>query len=67
MKTVIVFNYPYNGSYCNALLRSVTVGPQKANHEVGLIHLDKNGFNPVMTAQDLKGLVDRKPVDAKSN
>ena len=65
MKTVIVFNHPYNGSYCTAILHSVTVGLQKANHEVDLIHLDKDGFNPVMTAQDLKGFVDRKPVDLK--
>jgi NAD(P)H dehydrogenase (quinone) len=65
MKTVIVFNHPYNGSYCNAILRSVTMGLQKANHEVDLIHLDKDGFNPVMTERDLKGFVDRKPVDPK--
>jgi putative NADPH-quinone reductase len=65
MKTVIVFNHPYNGSYCNAILGSVTMGLQKANHEVDLIHLDKDGFNPVMTTHDLKGFVDRKPVDPK--
>jgi NAD(P)H dehydrogenase (quinone) len=65
MKVVIVFNHPYNGSYCNAILNSVTAGLQKAGHEVDLIHLDKEGFNPVMTAQDLKAFVDRKPIDPK--
>ena len=65
MKTVIVFNHPYRGSYCNAILRSVTMGLQKADHEVDLIHLDKDGFNPVMTTEDLEGLVNRKPVDPK--
>lgn len=63
MKTVIVFNHPYERSYCNAILNSVTAGLQKANHEVDIINLDKEGFNPVMTAQDLKAFVDRKPID----
>lgn len=65
MKVVIVFNHPYEGSYCNAILNSVTKGLQKANHEVDLIHLDKEGFNPVMTSQDLKAFVERKPIDPK--
>jgi NAD(P)H dehydrogenase (quinone) len=63
MKVVIVFNHPYDGSFCNAILQSVTAGLQQANHEVDLIHLDHAGFNPVMTARDLKAFVDRKPVD----
>lgn len=63
MKVVIVFNHPYEGSYCNAVLGSVTKGLQKAQHEIDLIHLDKDNFNPVMTASDLKGFVERKPVD----
>ncbi|WP_341900883.1 NAD(P)H-dependent oxidoreductase [Fluviicola taffensis] len=65
MKVVIVFNHPYDGSYCNAILDSVMKGLQKATHEVDLIHLDKEGFNPVMTSQDLKAFVDRKPIDPK--
>lgn len=65
MTTVIVFNHAYNGSYCNAILSSVTFGLQKANHEVDLIRLDKDGFNPIITTQDLKGFVNRKPVDPK--
>jgi len=65
MKAVIVFNHPYDGSFCNAILTSVTEGLQKANHQVDLIHLDKEGFNPVMTAQDLKAFVNRNPIDPK--
>lgn len=65
MKVVIIFNHPYDGSYCNAILNSVTLGLQKANHDVDIIHLDKEGFNPAMTAQDLKAFVDRKPIDPK--
>jgi len=63
MKVVIVFNHPYEGSYCNAILDSVTNGLQQANHEIDIINLDKEGFNPVMTAQDLKAFRDKQPVD----
>lgn len=63
MRIVIVFNHPYDGSYCNAILQSVISGAEKANNEVDVIHLDKEGFNPVMTAEDLKAFRDRNPVD----
>ena len=61
MKVVIVFNHPYEGSYCNAILNSVTRGLQQANHEVDIINLDKEGFNPVMTSLDLKAFRDKQP------
>ncbi|MBT1684986.1 NAD(P)H-dependent oxidoreductase [Dawidia soli] len=63
MRTVIVFNHPYEGSYCNAILNVVTKGLQKARHEVDLMHLDHDGFNPAMSPSDLKAFVDHKPVD----
>jgi putative NADPH-quinone reductase len=65
MKVVIVFNHPYDQSYCNAILNSVIIGLQKGNHEVDVIHLDKEGFNPVMTAADLKAFRDKKAIDPK--
>lgn len=65
MKAAIVFNHPYEGSFCNAILKSVTDGFHKAQHEVDVIHLDNEGFNPVMTAADLKAFKERKPVDPK--
>lgn len=63
MRTVIVFNHPYDGSYCNAILESVTKGLEKSSHEVDLIHLDKDQFNPRMTSADLKGFVEHTAVD----
>ncbi len=63
MRTVIVFNHPYEGSYCNAILNAVTRGLQTANHEVDLMHLDNDGFNPVTSKADLKAFVEHKPVD----
>lgn len=66
MRIAIVFNHPYEGSYCNAILKAVSTGLQTANHEIDLIHLDRDGFNPVMTEADLKAFKDRKPTDKQS-
>lgn len=63
MRVAIVFNHPYEGSYGNAILNAVTRGLQKANHEVDLMHLDNDGFNPVMSKADLKAFVEHKPID----
>ncbi|ODS73155.1 MAG: NADPH:quinone reductase [Cytophagaceae bacterium SCN 52-12] len=63
MRTVIVFNHPYEGSFCNAILSAVTAGLQKGNHEVDLMHLDNDGFNPVMSKADLKAFVAHQPAD----
>src|SRR5690554_3112151 len=63
MRTVIVFNHPNQGSYCNAILQSVAKGLQNANHEVDLMHLDNDGFNPAMSKADLKAFVDHQPID----
>lgn len=54
MKTLIVFNHPYDGSYCNAILDAVLAGLKRNNRDSYLIHLDKDGFNPVMSSNDLK-------------
>ncbi|OJW36854.1 MAG: NADPH:quinone reductase [Sphingobacteriales bacterium 46-32] len=63
MKVVIVFNHPYEGSFGNAILNAVTKGLKDANHEIDLMHLDNDEFNPVMSKADLKAFVDHKPVD----
>jgi NAD(P)H dehydrogenase (quinone) len=63
MKVVIVFNHPYEGSYCSALLAAVTAGLHKSGYEVDLIHLDNEEFDPVMRAKDLKGFKDGVPSD----
>ncbi|MFG4003328.1 NAD(P)H-dependent oxidoreductase [Flavobacterium aquidurense] len=63
MRIVIVFNHPYKGSYCSAILNAVIKGLKKANHEIDLIHLDNDGFNPIMSEADLKAFVEHKPID----
>ena len=57
MKTLIVFNHPYDGSYCNAILESVQEGLKLGGHKCKLIHLDKDGFDPVMRGKDLMAFV----------
>ncbi|HZY37508.1 MAG TPA: NAD(P)H-dependent oxidoreductase [Mucilaginibacter sp.] len=63
MKTVIIFNHPYDRSYCKAILDAVNRGLINAGHQIDLIHLDNDNFNPVMSAKDLKGFVDGAPQD----
>lgn len=63
MRVAIVFNHPYEKSFCNAILESVTKGLEKGNCKVDLIHLDKDGFNPAMSQEDLKAFVEHKAVD----
>lgn len=65
VKVTIVFNHPYEGSFCNAILQSISKGLKKAKHEIDLIHLDNDKFNPVMTVDDLKAFREKKPVDQK--
>lgn len=65
MKIVIVFNHPYEKSYCNAILNSVSKGLQKDNHEIDLMHLDNDGFNPVMSKEDLLAFVKHEPIDSQ--
>jgi putative NADPH-quinone reductase len=65
MKTAIVFNHPYEGSYCTAILNSVVAGLKRAGHLVDLFHLDNDEFDPVMRAADLKAFKDGAPCDPK--
>ncbi|PCE63976.1 NAD(P)H-dependent oxidoreductase [Sediminicola luteus] len=57
MRVLIVFNHPYEKSYCNAVLEAVQKGLSRAGHSIDLIHLDEDGFDPVMRAKDLKAFV----------
>ncbi|BDD06753.1 NAD(P)H-dependent oxidoreductase [Aureibacter tunicatorum] len=65
MKTLIVYNHPYEGSFCRAILDAVCEGLNNSGKEVDVIDLDKEEFDPVMRASDLKAFVQRKPIDPK--
>ena len=66
MKVTVVFNHPYEGSFCNAILESVKKGLQTAGHEIDVIHLDQDKFNPVMTKEDLLAFRNKKAIDPQS-
>ncbi len=50
MKAPIVFNHPYEGSYCAAILEQIRTGLAAGGHERDLIQLDRDDFAPVMRA-----------------
>lgn len=58
MKTLIVYNHPYEGSFCNAILKAVQRGLKKGGHTCKVINLDKDYFDPVMRAKDLKAFAE---------
>lgn len=66
MKTLIVYNHPYDGSFCHGILETVKSSILKSGNEIDVIELDKDDFNPVMTAEDLRGFLEHKIVDEKA-
>ncbi|MDB1652956.1 NAD(P)H-dependent oxidoreductase [Enterococcus durans] len=63
MKTLIIYNHPYEGSYNHAILESVVKGITRAQGKYEVIDLDKENFHPVMTSADLLGFVKHQAVD----
>ena len=53
MKTLVIFNHPYGGSYCGAILGAVVKGLKKSGQPYRIINLDQDDFDPVMRAKDL--------------
>ena len=45
MKTLIVFNHPYEGSYCNAILEAAKNGLAESGQPCDVMHLENDGFN----------------------
>ncbi len=54
MRILIVFDHPYEKSYCAALLHEVRSGAEAAGHVVDLIDLYREGFRPVLTQTELE-------------
>ncbi|WP_211746165.1 NAD(P)H-dependent oxidoreductase [Paenibacillus sp. Marseille-Q4541] len=73
MKVLIVFDHPYTAtafeniphqrSFSAALLNSVTKGLLSAGHELDLIDLHADGFNPVMSAEELAAWRHKETLD----
>lgn len=67
MKTLIIFNHPYEGSYCNAILTACTQGLAEKGCEYDIINLDKEGFNPITSARELQAfaIAHKSPKEAQ--
>ena len=57
MKTLIIFNHPYDGSFCHAILSAALEGSAEGGHHCRVIDLDKDGFDPAMRAKDLRAFM----------
>ncbi|EAC6450099.1 NAD(P)H-dependent oxidoreductase [Listeria monocytogenes] len=66
MHTIIIYNHPYKGSFCHALLEATKKGAKAAGHTVDVIDLDSDGFNPVMSGQDLSAFRNHKASDPQA-
>lgn len=53
MRTMVVVNHPYEGSFCHALAHAAATGARRAGHDVDVLDLDATGFDPVMRRADL--------------
>lgn len=53
MRTLIVLDHPYDGSFTRALVMAAIEGLTSSGGEVDLIDLHADGFDPVMHAADL--------------
>ena len=51
----IIIAHPNPDSFCHALLNSVVDGAKAANHDVHIIDLYKDQFNPIMSLDEMRG------------
>lgn len=63
MKATIIFAHPWHGSYNKAVLDEASQALEQGGHEITVIDLNKDGFNPVMTEADLAAYGQRKSAD----
>jgi putative NADPH-quinone reductase len=65
MRILVIFDHPYQQSYCAALLNALREGAATAGHEVDLIDLFREGFDPVLKEEELKGYAEGFTEDPK--
>ena len=53
MHTLVILAHPYAKSYCHAVYERVTQTLEQAGHTVDRLHLDHEGFDPIMRGPDL--------------
>ena len=65
MRTMVVFNHPYEGSYCAAVRDAVVSGLKRGGTTVDVLNLDLDGFDPVMSTEELAGFAKGIATDPK--
>jgi putative NADPH-quinone reductase len=58
MRVAIVFNHPYEGSFCTAILQSVVRGLHNAGHETDVLHLGEPVDSKVLEYRERLAVVD---------
>ncbi|MBN1964525.1 MAG: NAD(P)H-dependent oxidoreductase [Anaerolineae bacterium] len=53
MRVMVIIDHPWPDSYNFALLRAVLAGLKTAGHTEDVLDLDREGFDPVMRAEEL--------------
>ncbi|HON78694.1 MAG TPA: NAD(P)H-dependent oxidoreductase [Spirochaetota bacterium] len=53
MNVMVIYDHPWEGSYCNAVLQQVIQGLKRGGHHYDVLDLQKDGFDPIMRAADL--------------
>lgn len=54
MHILIIYAHPYEGSFNHAIFENTIKGLKCAGHEYSIIDLNEEGFNPVLTKEELK-------------
>lgn len=65
MNVMIIYDHPWNGSYCSSILQYIINGLDKANHNYDLLDLHREGFDPIMREKDLSLYSNGKYSDPK--
>lgn len=62
MRILAIHAHPYDGSYGHALLDAVRAGATKGGHDLRVLDLYAEGFDPILRADELKGYSDPEAV-----
>lgn len=66
MRVLLVIDHPYEGSYSRALAAAAIRGAQAAGHDVDVIDLDLDDFDPVVRRADLGAWREGRTVDPRA-
>jgi len=65
MKFHIIIDHPWDGSFNYAVMRSFIEGIKENKSDFDVLDLNKEGFNPIMSEEELAGYAQGKSLDPK--